>query len=204
MDKRINLPNRLTITRIILVPAYMIFIMLPSLSFFAETKNIDTWCRIIAAALFLIAAITDLLDGIIARRGNLMTDFGALMDPLADKFMVIGALLAITASYDGVRIIAVWVTAIVFFRELAVTSLRLIANTSDGTVIAASKGGKIKTVLQCVCIMTIILEPIVLTQSLNTPAYLFSYIMMALMCANTIYSGVIYFKTYWKYIDPVK
>lgn len=199
MKKNMNLPNKLTIMRIILVPVCMLFILLPG-----SDKNMDTWCRIIAAALFLIATLTDLLDGIIARRSNLVTDFGKLMDPLADKFLVVGALLAVTAAYEHIRMVAVWVTAIVFFRELAVTSLRLVANTADGSVIAANKVAKLKTFIQCVCVMTIILEPIVITNNLGTPDDLFSYIMMGLMCIITIYSGFIYFKTYWQYIDPTK
>lgn len=199
MNKNMNLPNKLTIMRIILVPVCMLFILLPG-----DDKNMDTWCRIIAAALFLIATLTDFLDGVIARRSNLVTNFGKLMDPLADKFLVVGTLLAITAAYDHIRIVAVWVTMLVFFRELAVTSLRLVANTADGSVIAANKIAKLKTFIQCVCVMTIILEPIVITNNLGTPDNLFSYIMMALMCIITVHSGFIYFKTYWQYIDPTK
>lgn len=199
--RKINLPNKLTIFRIILVPVIMIFILIPENDILNET-----WANIFAAALFLIATLTDLFDGIIARKFRLMTDFGALMDPLADKFLVVGSLIAITAagSFDGMRWFTVWVTTIVFFRELAVTSVRLIANTADGKVIAANFAGKLKTFMQCVCIMTILLEDSVISQNLKTPPYLFSYITMGIMLLLTIYSGFVYFKSYWKYIDPAK
>ena len=199
--RKINLPNKLTIFRVILVPVIMIFILIPENDIFNET-----WANIFAAALFLIANLTDLFDGIIARKYRLTTDFGALMDPLADKFLIVGSLIAITAakSFEGMRWLTVWVTTIVFFREIAVTSLRLVANSADGKVIAANFAGKLKTTLQYVCILTILLEDMIITSNIKTPAYLFSYITMAIMVILTVYSGFVYFKSYWKYIDPTK
>jgi len=190
-----NLPNKLTIARILLVPAVMVFIYIDG-----------NWANIVAALLFLVAAATDLLDGIIARKHNLETNFGRLMDPLADKFMVVGALIAITASesFADIRFLAVWVTAGVFFRELAVTSVRLVANNTDGNVIAAAIWGKIKTFAQCVCIMTVLLEGIIITPLVGTPENVLSYVTMTLMLAVTVYSGIDYLKNYWKYIDPSK
>jgi len=198
---KINLPNKLTIFRILLVPAFMVFVLLPKNNVLPET-----WSRIFAAALFLIAALTDLLDGMIARKMNLITDFGKFMDAVADKFMVVGMMIAITASpyFESIRFLSVWATSIIFFRELAVTSMRLVANSSDGKVISANLVGKLKTFSQCVCVMTILLEKTVITNNLHTPEYLFSYITMAIMTLMTIYSGFIYFKSYWKYIDPTK
>ena len=196
-DKKMNLPNKLTIFRILLVPAFMIFIYIYSPS---------GWSNIVAALLILVAAVTDLADGIIARKHNLVTNFGKLMDPLADKFMVVGALIAITASesFADMRFLSVWVTAGVFFRELAVTSVRLVANTSEGKVIAASFIGKIKTFVQVFCIMTVLLEGVILTPLLGTPENVFGYVTMSLMLAVTVYSGFDYLKNYWKYIDPSK
>jgi CDP-diacylglycerol--glycerol-3-phosphate 3-phosphatidyltransferase len=193
---KMNLPNKLTILRILLVPAVMVFIYIES----------DAWSRIAAAAVFLIISVTDMLDGIIARKYNLITNFGKLMDPLADKFMVVGALIAITASdnFATLRFLSVWVTAAVFFRELAVTSVRLVATTSDGSVIAASFIGKIKTFAQCVCIMTVLLEEVIIVPILGTNPILFSTITMSVMLAVTVYSGFEYLKNYWKYIDPAK
>ena len=194
---KINIANKLTIIRIILVPIFMILILIPIS---------EIWAKILAASVFTLASFTDFLDGMIARKYNLITNFGVLMDPLADKFLVVGALIAITASdlFLPIRPIVVWVVAVVFFRELAVTSLRLVANTSDNNVIAAKFVGKFKTTSQIICIMTILLEGIVVTNYLNTPEYLFSYITMAVMSVMTIYSGAIYFKTYGSYIDPTK
>ncbi|MCL1792235.1 MAG: CDP-diacylglycerol--glycerol-3-phosphate 3-phosphatidyltransferase [Oscillospiraceae bacterium] len=198
---KINLPNKLTIFRIILVPLYMVFILLPKENILGET-----WPKIFAAALFFIAAMTDLVDGLLARRLNLITDFGKLMDPLADKFMVMGAMIAITASdaFAPVRWLAVWATTIVFFREFAVTSIRLLASTSGGTVIAANFAGKLKTILQIACVLTILLEDTVITHNLGTPPCLFCYVTMAVMIAATVYSGFVYFKNYWKHINPAK
>jgi len=204
--RKINLPNKLTIFRVILVPVIMVFILITDL--WEGNEWLDTWSNIFAAALFLIATLTDLLDGIIARRMKLITDFGKLMDPLADKFLVVGSLIAITGagSFDNplFRFITIWVTAVIFFRELAVTSLRLVAKSSDGNVIAANFTAKLKTTSQCVCIMTILLEDVVLSRNLNTPSYLFSYITMAVMVILTVYSGFVYFKSYWSYINPAK
>jgi CDP-diacylglycerol--glycerol-3-phosphate 3-phosphatidyltransferase len=198
---KLNLPNKLTLFRIILVPVYMVFILLPNYPVFSEA-----WSNMFAAALVLIAALTDLLDGFLARRLKLITDFGKLMDPISDKFMVVGALIAITASssFENIRLFAAWAVTIVFLRELAVTSIRLVAKTADDTVIAANFAAKIKTFSQVVCIMTILLEDIVLTANLHTRPYLFSYITMGVMIILTVYSGIVYFKSYWKYIDPVK
>jgi CDP-diacylglycerol--glycerol-3-phosphate 3-phosphatidyltransferase len=195
--QRINLPNKLTIVRIILVPVCMLLILIPIP---------EVWAKILAASVFMLASFTDMLDGLIARRFNLITNFGKLMDPLADKLLTVGSLIAITASdlFAEIRPFVALVATIVFFREFAVTSLRLVANSADDNVIAANSVGKLKTIVQIVCIMTILLESVVLTNHLNTPDYLFSYITMALMSALTIYSGVIYFKTYWVYVDPTK
>jgi len=194
-----NLPNKLTVFRIILVPVVMIFILLPDFGAFPET-----WSNIFAAALFLIASLTDLADGIIARKMKLVTNFGKLMDPLADKFLIVGAMIAITASgsFENIRALAVWVTAVIFFREFAVTSIRLVANEAEGNVIAANFAGKLKTVSQCVCILVVLLEKVVISERLGLDFPLFSYITMIIMTALTLYSGFVYVKKYWKYINP--
>ena len=114
---------------------------------------------IIGVALFIIASVTDMLDGKIARKHNLITDFGKFIDPLADKFMVIGALLVILYKYEQIRPLFIWAVIIVVFRELAVTSIRLVASSSSGIVIAANWLGKIKTVTQIVCVCCVIIEP---------------------------------------------
>lgn len=192
-----NLPNKLTILRIFLVPVFMLVMLLP-------LPVSDSAARIICAAVFLITAFTDTLDGKIARKYNLITDFGKFMDPLADKFMVFGACLSILVKYDYLKNVFIWATAVVMFRELAVTSLRLVVSGKEGLVIAASWLGKVKTVTQTVCILAVILEPVILPFPLFTEYHLLSYITIAAMIIMTLWSGIDYMKSYWKFIDPEK
>ncbi|MBQ9940255.1 MAG: CDP-diacylglycerol--glycerol-3-phosphate 3-phosphatidyltransferase [Clostridia bacterium] len=196
---KLNLPNRLTLLRIILVPLCMYFILF--------SVGGETVSRIIAGVVFLITALTDLVDGKIARGRNLVTNFGKFLDPLADKFMIFGVLLAICSSdaYSNIRSAFVWVSAVVIFRELAVTSIRLVASGADNVVIAASWLGKVKTTFQCVAVMAIILEPVIIRPFLpQYNLYILSYTGMFLMVLFTVWSGVDYIRTYWKYINPDK
>lgn len=181
----------------IMVPIFVVVMMLP----------FEPWSSIIGVALFIIASITDMLDGKIARKYNLITDFGKFIDPLADKFMVIGALLVILYKYAAIRPVFIWAVIIVIFRELAVTSIRLVASSSSGVVIAANWLGKIKTVTQIVCICAVIIEPILYTIPFLVPLakYLpITYASTALMVIFTIWSGMNYILTYWKFLDPQK
>ncbi len=192
-----NLPNKLSLMRVIMVPVFVAVIVLPLFP--------DTWMRIIGAAIFILTALTDMLDGMIARRFNLITDFGKFIDPLADKFMVFGAMIAILCRFDYLRPIFVWAALIVIFRELAITSMRLIVSKSSGVVIAAAWLGKVKTVTQIICIITILLEPVIIPEaSAIHNMHIFSYITIAAMIAMTIWSGVDYFKSYWKLLDSNK
>ena len=194
-----NLPNRLSIMRVIMVPIFMIAVVLP------ESIIPDTWSRIIGAAIFILTALTDMLDGMIARRCNLITDFGKFIDPLADKFMVFGAMLAILYKYEYIRPVFIWVALIVIFRELAITSMRLIVSSNAGVVVAAAWLGKVKTVTQIICIVTILLEPVLIPEtSALYNIHLFTWITMAAMTVMTVWSGVDYMKAYWKYLDPNK
>ena len=189
-----NLPNKLTVLRVILVPVFMLFLCVPlGLS--------DTLVRVIAAVLFALTSLTDMLDGKIARKYNMVTDFGKLMDPLADKFLVFGAMLGILVYCADLRPIFVWAAAIVMLRELAVTSLRLLAASQSGAVIAAAWLGKVKTVTQVVCILCVILEPLILPFPLFTQYHLLSYVTIAAMIVMTIWSGVEYFTAYGKNIN---
>ena len=189
-----NLPNKLTVLRVILVPVVMLFLCVPlGLS--------DTLVRVIAAVLFALTSLTDMLDGKIARKYNMITDFGKLMDPLADKFLVFGAMLGILVYCADLRPIFVWAAAIVMLRELAVTSLRLLAASQSGAVIAAAWLGKVKTVTQVVCILCVILEPVILPFPLFTQYHLLSYVTIAAMIVMTIWSGVEYFAAYGKNIN---
>ena len=198
--KKMNLPNKLTILRICLVPVFMIVMMAP----IPFLKDNLVACGLIAAALFIVTSLTDMLDGKIARKYNLITDFGKFMDPLADKFMVFGALLSIIYRYDAIRPVFIWAAAIVMFRELAVTSLRLVISGQEGLVVAASWLGKVKTVLQIVCIVTVLVEPALALVVPFCKYNVLSYVTMIAMLVMTLWSGIDYLKSYWKFIDPTK
>ncbi len=191
---KMNLPNKLTVLRMLLVPVCMIVLMLPF---------DGVWPAIVGCAIFILTSLTDMLDGMIARRFNLITDFGKFLDPLADKFLVFGAMLAIIYKYEDIRPVFIWVAAIVILRELAVTSIRLVANQKAGIVVAASWLGKIKTVTQMLAVIVILLEDVICPPELAA-LNIFSYIMMGLMTLFTVWSGLDYMKGYWKYLDPTK
>ena len=207
--QKMNLPNRLTVLRMCLVPVFMAVMLLPIGKLMPD--SISAWLpRVIAAVIFIVSSLTDMLDGKIARKRGLITDFGKFLDPLADKTLVIGALLACSVAYrDEIGWVLAWVTFIVIFREFAVTSMRLVVVNTSGIVVAASMLGKIKTVSQIVGICFILLEPVVLTPLVRMffdayPEYFFSYICMAAMTLTTAISGIDYIKSYWKYIDSNK
>lgn len=203
-----NLPNKLTILRIILVPVFIIVLWLPMIS----GGSINDLCtRIIASVIFIFSAITDFVDGKLARKYNLVSNFGKFMDPLADKFLCIGAMLAMVLIFDGApRVWLIISLMITIFRELAVSSMRLIAKNAEGLVIAAAMPGKIKTFSQCIFIPLLLLEGYIYALIPNFPEALpilsifadlpLSFICMIIMNFFTIYSGIQYLNTYKKYI----
>ena len=206
--KGMNLPNKLTVLRVFLVPVFIVVMMLPASVLHPLVSGL------IGVAIFIGASVTDMLDGKIARKYGLITDFGKLMDPLADKFMVIGALAVIVyrAETTSLRLFFTLVLLLVIFRELAVTSLRLVASTSAGAVVAANLLGKIKTVIQIVFISVVFIEPalysIPFVKSFlpvwwiaNVPV---TYTAGALTLLFTVWSGANYFRVMWKYLDPEK
>ncbi len=191
-----NLPNKLTVLRICLVPVLVLVLLLP--------VNMAT--TIIGAFVFLATAITDLLDGKIARKYGLVTDFGKFLDPLADKFMVISAMMCIMyRSHSNALIFNIFMILVMvtIFRELAVASIRLVAVTNANIVVAANILGKVKTVAQIVCVMAALLEPVL--ARINFLFFLGYYpITIAASVVTlvmTVWSGVVYLKTYWKYLD---
>lgn len=139
-----NLPNKLTILRTIMIPVFLIFLYIPGLGMTGD---------VLATAIFVLASFTDLLDGKIARKYNLVTNFGKFMDPLADKLLVCSALIALV---DLNRIPA-WVVIIIIAREFIISGFRLIAS-DNGVVIAASYWGKFKTTFQMIMIILLILD----------------------------------------------
>ena len=164
----LNLPNVLTVLRIVAVPVIVVALL-------DETPNGDA----LAAAVFALAAFTDGLDGYIARRRRQVTTFGKLMDPLADKLLVVAALVALV-SLDR---LAAWVAMVIIARELAVTGLRTIA-AEQGVVIAASWLGKVKTALQVAAIVALIVWD---------PAPLAVDLLVYAAVAVTVISGADYF-----------
>ena len=139
-----KLPNKLTILRVILIPFFVVFML------FDITGAADKW---IALAIFCIASLTDMLDGKIARKYNLVTNFGKFMDPLADKLLVCTALICLT-SMDRLNVIVVLV---IIAREFIISGFRLVAS-DNGIVIAASYWGKFKTVSQMALIIVLIMD----------------------------------------------
>ncbi|MCM1040614.1 MAG: CDP-diacylglycerol--glycerol-3-phosphate 3-phosphatidyltransferase [Ruminococcus sp.] len=138
-----NLPNKLTMFRVILIPFFVLFMLV-------EITNVDKW---IALAVFIIASLTDLLDGKIARKYNLVTNFGKFMDPLADKLLVCSALICLVELAK----IPAWMVIIIIAREFIISGFRLIA-ADNGVVIAASYWGKFKTTFQMVMICLLIAD----------------------------------------------
>ncbi len=199
-----NIPNRLTVGRIFMIPVFVVFLVY---NFFADADI----SRIISASLFVLAAFTDFLDGYIARSRGLVTDFGKFMDPLADKFLILGAMFAIcfsdyifdyesVISIDIIRHVFFWTAIVVVFRELAVTSMRLVVAKSSGAVIAASMLGKIKTTTQIIGVTVVIIEPVILPGCCGVLTLATSVLMLFF----TVLSGVNYIATYWKFINTNK
>ncbi len=208
---KMNLPNKLTVLRLCLVPVLLIVGMLPDsvIPFYLSC--------FVSAVLFIGTAVTDMLDGKIARKKNLITDFGKFMDPIADKFMVIGALFVILYKFDNLRLIMIFTLLIVVFRELAVTSMRLVVSTGQNIVVAANSLGKIKTVSQIVAVSTVFLEPVVQyvvrlivevatgkAPMWRTDIVPLSWATIAFCVVMTVWSGMNYILSYWKYLDPQK
>jgi CDP-diacylglycerol--glycerol-3-phosphate 3-phosphatidyltransferase len=164
----LNLPNALTLLRILAVPVVVVALL-------GETPNGD----VIAAAVFALAAATDGLDGYIARSRDSITTFGKLMDPLADKLLIIGALLSLVSLHR----LEAWIAMVIIAREVAVTILRTIA-AERGLVIAASWLGKAKTVLQIAAVIALIAA---------NPAPLWVDLLVYVALVVTVLSGADYF-----------
>lgn len=177
-NRLMNLPNRLTVLRVILVPVFVLFLL---------GSNIP-YHFLFALIIFCVAAITDALDGQIARKRGLITTFGKFLDPLADKVLVLSAMICFIALGFANAVVVI----IVITREFMVTSLRLLA-AADGTVIAASLTGKVKTAVQMVSIIAILLMG-ALSQFVGEPfdIFLVGNVLMWLTAIVTVLSGVDY------------
>ena len=194
-----NLPNKLTIFRIILVP---IMVIIPFLGIDGKIFGIQTeW--IIIDLIFIIASITDKLDGYLARKNNQVTTFGKFLDPLADKILVLAAMVMLVEMSK----LPAWIPIIVLAREFMVSGYRLIAVEKGGEVIAASKWGKLKTVTQMIAIILAILDLNAfgecfkgVLQGGDLILNLIVTILMIVQVIATIFSGIDYMKGAKKYI----
>ena len=139
-----NLPNKLTILRVIMIPFFVFFMLAP---------YFEGYGNYIAVAIFIIASLTDFLDGYLARKNNLVTNFGKFMDPLADKLLVCAAFICLVEKGQ----LASWIVIIIISREFIISGFRLIAS-DNGVVIAASYWGKFKTVFQMVMVILLIVN----------------------------------------------
>jgi CDP-diacylglycerol--glycerol-3-phosphate 3-phosphatidyltransferase len=163
-----NLPNLLTVTRIMLVPVLVVALL-------GNTPSGD----VLAAVVFALASLTDFIDGYLARARDSITTFGKLMDPLADKLLIVAALISLVSLHR----LAAWVAMVIITRELAVTVLRMTA-TQAGVVIAASMFGKIKTCLQIAAILAVIAVH-------GQPAWVMALLYTTVLV--TVLSGLDYF-----------
>ena len=166
-----NLPNRLSILRVLLIPLCIGFMYIS-----------EPWGQLVALGIFIIAAVTDFFDGSIARKRNLITNFGKFIDPLADKVLVLSMLVMLTWQGNFWP----WALVIIITRELAVDGLRMLGAT-QGKVLAAGPLGKIKTTVQMITIIFAILEPIYF------PNLAFTAVLTFLTVFFTLWSGIDYF-----------
>ena len=178
-----NLPNKLTMLRVILVPVFMVFAALSRYG----TQDFNAGLMLAAGIVFAVASFTDFLDGYLARKNNLVTDFGKFMDPLADKCLTTAAFLYMLA--DGVCHPVV--LAVILFREFAVAGVRMLA-AETGTVIAANMWGKVKTVLQMLTIILYYFDGALAGPTDIMAVSLITQILCWLCGAATLLSGGIY------------
>ncbi len=188
-----NLPNKLTIFRMILVP---IMVIIPFLGIKTEVLGIPL-TYIIIDFIFIIASITDKLDGYLARKNNQVTTFGKFLDPLADKILVLAAMMMLVEMAK----LPAWIPIIVLAREFIVSGYRLVAVEKGGKVIAASKWGKLKTVTQMIAIILAFLDLHAFGEcfsgTLQGGDFVLNFvvtIMMIIQVIATIFSGVDYLK----------
>ena len=186
-----NLPNKLTLLRVLLIPAFVLLLL------WQFTK----WNILISLIIFAAASLTDLFDGKIARKYHLVTDFGKFLDPLADKALVMAAIVAFI-ELDWCGSVPVM---LILFREFMVSALRLVVKSGDGVVVAAGWFGKIKTAFTMIAIVGILLMRGFEALGLVMPAIqLISDILIWISALLTVGSGLQYLKAYWSVIDTNK
>jgi CDP-diacylglycerol---glycerol-3-phosphate 3-phosphatidyltransferase len=165
-----NLANKVTLLRIALIPVFLVFLL-----------GGAPWGDLLAAAVFVVAALTDSVDGYLARKHNQITVFGQFLDPLADKLLISAALISLV----GLGKLSVWPAAVIIARELAVSGLRVFAVAND-RVVAAGRLGKLKTVSQVLAIIALILRPSVVPNAAAAS-------LMGAAVVITVISGIDYY-----------
>lgn len=190
MCNGVNIANRLTMLRIVLSFVFVFFLSFPFKGAWV------LWAKVLSLVTFIIAALSDFFDGLIAHKRNMVTDFGRLMDPIADKILVLAAFIA----FVQMQLIDTWMVVIIVSREILITSLRLFA-LNKGKVLSSAKAGKHKTLSQMALIFYIlgfiVLKQIILTFSTWNPDWekFFRnsiYIFMLVTVGLTLYSGLAY------------
>lgn len=191
-----NLPNKLTVMRVVMIPFFLLFIL-----------NYDIpYHTVWALVVYVLASATDFLDGKLARRYNLVTTFGKFLDPLADKLLVMSALIcfAFERWIDPVAVV------VILSREFMVTGLRLVV-AGEGVVVAAGIWGKLKTFFTMVAQIVIMILQIIFPDAKGSPdlnwkseIFLVNEGLIWIAVILTLISGAIYLKAYWKYIDSSK
>lgn len=183
-----NLPNKLTLLRVLLIPVFVLFML----------WQFSKYNILISLAVFAAASLTDLLDGQIARKYHLITNFGKFLDPLADKALVMAALVGFIELgwCSSVPVM------IILFREFMVSALRLVVKSGDGVVVPAGWFGKIKTAFTMIAIAAVLALRGFEALGLAIPAvYLVSEVLVWISAVLTAGSGLQYLKAYWKVID---
>lgn len=179
-----NLPNKLTLTRLILA--------VPFIYVLENSPQGGILYRLIALAIFVVASLTDFFDGYLARRDNLITDFGKIMDPLADKVLVISALVVMVSLHY----IPSWMTIVIIFREFLISGIRMVV-AAKGEVIPASKLGKYKTTSQMIAIILMIILGNKSYPFLPLSPNHYNFYMMIIPIVLTLWSG-------WEYVNNTK
>ena len=180
-----NLPNKITLSRVLMIPIFMIFMIVDfgwtTISFGGTEMPLE---HLVGALIFVLASMTDWLDGYLARKHNLITNMGKFLDPLADKLLVAAALIILVEM----GLAPAWVVILILSREFAVTGLRLVL-VGEGEVVAASSMGKIKTVTQLIAIIVLLFNN-AFSEAMNIP---FGTIMLYIALFFTVLSGIDYF-----------
>jgi CDP-diacylglycerol---glycerol-3-phosphate 3-phosphatidyltransferase len=202
-----NLANKLTLSRVVIIPFFVVALLPQS---FGLPEFLNPWCRTLALVLFVVASITDYYDGALARRYGWITNFGQLLDPLADKLIVMAAFVGLVE----LEIFPSWMVILILCREFLITGLRTLA-ISQGKVLSADRWGKNKTISQMTTIITALVyiaardilsetghwKPVVVDQlGVAAPLEFLLRFMMLICVVLTVISGVLYFHKNWDLI----